>query len=171
MLGVVEKEDKTLDVVGLPNADKLMKQFWDTVNNQKKVSINILSHKDVFAQDIDGKQIIVINVPRADRAYRPVYLDGNPLNTYRRDGEGDYRCTKEQYQAMVRDASVRTQDMLIISEMSADVLNPESIRSYRQRMRLSKPGHVWEALESKSMRQRAEEYLIREMQLFLSSLI
>ncbi len=154
LLGVVEKEDKTLDVVGLPNADKLMKQFWDTVNNQKKVSVNLLSHKDVFAQDIDGKQIVVINVPRADRAYRPVYLDGNPLNTYRRDGEGDYRCTKEQYQAMVRDASVRTQDMLIISEMSADVLNPESIRSYRQRMRLSKPGHVWEALED-------EEFLLR----------
>ena len=64
---------------GLPNVDKLIKQFWDTVNNQKKVSINILSHKDIYIQQIDEKQIVVINVPRADRAYRPVYLDGNPL--------------------------------------------------------------------------------------------
>ena len=91
--------------------------------------------------------IVVINVPRAERSYKPVYVDGNPLCTYRRNGEGDYRCTKEEYQAMVRDASVKTQDMLILNEMDMTVFNKESIRSYRQRMRLSRPGHVWEALE------------------------
>lgn len=90
---------------------------------------------------------MVINVPRAERSYKPVYVDGNPLNTYRRNGEGDYRCTREEYQAMVRDASVKTQDMLVLDEMDVDVFNQESVRSYRQRMRLSRPGHVWEALE------------------------
>ena len=78
---------------------------------------------------------------------RQVYVDGNPLCTYRRNGEGDYRCTKEEFQAMVRDASVKTQDMLVLNEMDMTVFNSESIRSYRQRMRLSRPGHVWEALE------------------------
>ena len=48
---------------------------------------------------------------------------------------------------MVRDASVRTQDMLVLNEMDMTVFNKESVRSYRQRMRLSRPGHVWEALE------------------------
>lgn len=48
---------------------------------------------------------------------------------------------------MVRDASVKTQDMLVLNEMDLTVFNQESIRSYRQRMRLSRPGHVWEALE------------------------
>lgn len=48
---------------------------------------------------------------------------------------------------MVRDASVKTQDMLVLDEMDMDVFNKESVRSYRQRMRLSRPGHVWEALE------------------------
>ena len=48
---------------------------------------------------------------------------------------------------MVRDASVKTQDMLVLNEMDMAVFNSESIRSYRQRMRLSRPGHVWEALE------------------------
>ena len=37
--------------------------------------------------------------------------------------------------------------MLILNEMDMTVFNKESIRSYRQRMRLSRPGHVWEALE------------------------
>ena len=107
----------------------------------------MLSSKDVFVQEVDGDHIVVINVPRAERSYKPAYVEGNPLCTYRRNGEGDYRCTKEEYQAMVRDASVKTQDMLILDEMDMSVFNRESIRSYRQRMRLSRPGHVWEALE------------------------
>ena len=87
--------------------------------------------------------------PRAERSYKPVYVDGNPLCTYLRNGEGDYRCTKEEYQAMVRDASVKMQDMLILNETDLTVFNKESIRSYCQRMRLSRPGHVWEALDDK----------------------
>ena len=131
----------------LPAPEKLIKEFWDIVNNPNKTSVNVLSSKDVFVQEVDGDHIVVINVPRAERSYKPVYVDGNPLNTYRRNGEGDYRCTREEYQAMVRDASVKTQDMLVLDEMDVDVFNQESVRSYRQRMRLSRPGHVWEALE------------------------
>ena len=147
LLGVEEWPDKTLHTVDLPDPDRLIKEFWDIVNNPNKTSVNLLSSKDVFVQEVDGNRIVVINVPRAERAYRPVYVDGNPLSTYRRNGEGDYKCTKEEYQAMVRDASVKTQDMLVLNEMDMSVFNKESVRSYRQRMRLSRPGHVWEALE------------------------
>ena len=147
LLGVEEWPDKTLHTVDLPDPDRLIKEFWDIVNNPNKTSVNILSSKDVFVQEVDGNHIVVIHVPRAERSYRPVYVDGNPLSTYRRNGEGDYKCTKEEYQAMVRDASVKTQDMLVLNEMDMSVFNKESVRSYRQRMRLSRPGHVWEALE------------------------
>ena len=147
LLGVEEWPDKTLHTIDLPDPDRLIKEFWDIANNPNKTSVNLLSSKDGFVQEVDGNHIVVINVPRAERSYRPVYLDGNPLSTYRRNGEGDYKCTKEEYQAMVRDASVKTQDMLVLNEMDMSVFNKESIRSYRQRMRLSRPGHVWEALE------------------------
>jgi len=147
LLGVEEWPDKTLHAVDLPDPERLIKEFWNIVNNPNKTSVNILSSRDVFMQEVDGNHIVVINVPRAERSYRPVYVDGNPLSTYRRNGEGDYKCTKEEYQAMVRDASVKTQDMLVLNEMDMSVFNRESVRSYRQRMRLSRPGHVWEALE------------------------
>ena len=144
LLGVTEKKDHSLETVDLPDPDRLIKEFWDTVNNLSKVSINLLSNKDVYPLTVDGKRIVVINVPRADRGFRPVYIDGNPLNTYRRNGEGDYKCTKEEYQAMVRDASVKTQDMLVLYEMDLSVFHTDSIRSFRQRMKLARPGHVWE---------------------------
>ena len=53
----------------------------------------------------------------------------------------------EELKAMYRDASVRTQDMLVLENFAMDVINAESLRSYRQRMRLSRPGHVWDTLE------------------------
>ena len=154
LLGVEEHEDKSLHPVDIPDPDKLIKEFWDIVNNPQKSSINILSSKDVYPVEVDGKHIVVINVPRADRSYRPVYIDGNPLNTYRRNGEGDYKCTKEEYQAMVRDASVKTQDMLLLTDMDLDVINMDSLHGYRQRMKYSRPGHVWEQLDDETFLQR-----------------
>ncbi|MBQ1888306.1 MAG: ATP-binding protein, partial [Firmicutes bacterium] len=133
LLGVEEHKDRSLHTVDLPDPDSLIKEFWDIVNDPDKVSINILSSKDVYPLEVNGYHIVVINVPRADRSYKPVYIDGNPLNSYRRDGEGDYRCTKEEYQAMVRDAAVRTQDMQVIKEMDLGVINHDSLRGYRQR--------------------------------------
>lgn len=147
LLGVVENPDKSLRAVDLPDPQGLIKEFWDIVNDPARTSVNILSGRDVYVQEVEGKHIVVIDVPRAKRAYKPVYVDGNPLCTYRRNGEGDYKCTKEEYQAMVRDASVKTQDMLVLEEMGMEVFHHESVRSYRQRMHLCRPGHVWEELE------------------------
>lgn len=155
LLGVVEKEDKTFETVDLPDPEKLIREFWNTVNNPKKVSMNILSDKDVFVQNVDGNRIVVIYVPRADRAYKPVYVDGNPVSgTYRRNGEGDYHCTDEELKAMYRDASVKTQDMLVLQEMDLSVFNPDSVRSFRQRMSFCRPGHVWEQLDNEDFLQK-----------------
>ena len=147
LLGVEEHPDKSLHAIHLPDPEKLVKDFWDTVNNPNKASVNILSSKDVTIEAVGEERVVVINVPRADRSYKPVYVDGNPLNSYRRNGEGDYRCTSDELHAMYRDASVKTQDMIVLQEMNMDVINAESLRAYRQRMRLSRPGHVWDTLD------------------------
>ena len=155
LLGVEEHKDKTLHPVDLPDPEKLIKEFWDIVNNPNKVSVNILTDRDVSVQDVEGNHIIVIRVPRADRYDKPVYLDDNPMTgSYRRNGEGDYRCTREEVQAMLRDAAVQTQDMRVLEKMRLDVLDTDTIRRYRIRMKNHRPGHVWEELED-------EEFLYR----------
>ena len=103
-LGVEEHKDKSLHAIALPDPEKLIKEFWDLINNPKKVSVNILSDKDVTVETVDDKQIVVIRVPRADRGYKPVFIGGNPLNSYRRNGEGDYKCTDEELKSMKQKA-------------------------------------------------------------------
>jgi len=148
LLGVEEYPDKSLHPVELPDPEKLVKDFWDIANNVNKVSVNILSDKDVTIENVDGKRIVAIRVPRAHRADKPVFVDGNPLSgSYRRNGEGDYKCTKEEVQAMLRDAAIKSQDMAVLEEMGLDVFDYDSVKRYRIRMKTYRPGHVWEELE------------------------
>ena len=102
LLGVEEHADKSLHAVDLPDPEKLVKEFWDAVNNPNKASVNILSNRHVRIENAEGKRIVVIDVPRAQRYYKPVYVDGNPVSgTYRRNGEGDYHCSDEELHAIV----------------------------------------------------------------------
>ena len=54
VLGVKEREDDSLLVEGLKDAHKLLKDFWNTVNNRQKVSCNILTDSMVGIEKCDG---------------------------------------------------------------------------------------------------------------------
>lgn len=58
----------------MPDPDLLVKEFWNIVNYVNKVSVNILSGSDVSVESVDENSIVVINVPRAQRADRPVAM-------------------------------------------------------------------------------------------------
>ena len=149
LLGVEELPDSSLSVIGVDNPEKLLMDFWNTVNNPQKISASMILDKNVRIETVNEKKIIVIEVPRADRGLRPVFLNQNPYTgTYRRNGEGDYRCWQEAIRAMIRDSGEKTQDMLVLNAMSLNVFDFESLQRYRNRMKVARPGHVWEALEN-----------------------
>lgn len=70
------RKDGSWKTTGLQNASKLRKDFWDTINNSKKVNINLLSEDDVEMYEVgDNKDVImVIYVPMAKREQKPVYI-------------------------------------------------------------------------------------------------
>ena len=124
LLGVEELPDKTLRCIDLPDPAKLLRRFRELLEDRTKVSANILSEEDLQLHEIDGKHMISIRVPRALRTDRPVYINQDPFSgTYRRNGEGDYRCTSDEIEAMLRDAAIQTHDMQVCSEVSLDALN------------------------------------------------
>lgn len=148
LLGVDENADKTLSVIGLSDPERLVGDFWNTVNNPQKVSINLLNDKKVQIVEVGGKRIIAIEVPRAERTDKPIFIGENPFKgSYRRNGEGDYRCGEEELNAMYRDKAVKTQDMLVLENTDFKVFSCDTIRSYRSVMRLARPEHVWTDLE------------------------
>lgn len=149
ILGVREEKDGSWKTTGLQNASKLRKEFWDTINNSKKVNINLLSEDDVETYEIgDNKDVImVIYVPMAKREQKPVYINNDIFNgTFRRNYEGDYHCTRLQVKTMLRDQTERTVDMEVLDKISMEDLNYDTIHGYRNSHRSLKEGHPFERL-------------------------
>lgn len=99
LLGVEELEDKSLHALDLLDPQWLIEDFWTIINDPAQVSANILTEENVRIHRVDGKRIIAITVPKSDRI---VYIGPDPYRgTYRRSGEGDYRCGREEVDEML----------------------------------------------------------------------
>lgn len=146
VLGVQERRGRVeLGGVGKPEA--LKQDFWNGHNNPQKLSTPLCAESDFGVVAIDGRNLVVIHVPSASRTQRPVYLNGNPLTgTYKRNYEGDYRCTEAEVRQMLRDASDEPQDALILEGFDLDDLDRESLAAYRNRFASRDPDHPFLAL-------------------------
>ncbi len=141
---VMGVSDSDHQLTGVDDPDKVLKEMWDLLNDEKKVSSNLLTPDDIKVADICGKTVILVSVPRAERRRRPVFVNGSIDNgTYRRNGEGDYHCSLEELKQLMRDSSDTPQDSDIIAAMEMGDLDPRSVKSYRERVSNRNPAHPW----------------------------
>ena len=146
VLGIDEPQKNVFESAKLTESEvlELQKRFWDIINNPQKVSVNILVDKDVYVDDYDGYPIIVIKVRRANRFEKPVHINNNVYNgTYRRNHEGDYHCTKNEIDLMIKDSNIQSNDKTCLEEFTLEDLNLESILSYKQMLKASNPSHIF----------------------------
>ncbi|PRR81781.1 RNA-binding domain-containing protein [Clostridium vincentii] len=156
LLGVKEEKGKFYPV-GVENSENIIKDLWDNLNNSKKVSSNILSNNSVEVRAIEDKTIVIINVPKADRRQRPVYIGENPFNreskslgTFRRNYSGDYKCSSEEIKRMLADQGETSQDSVIIDGFGIEDLNIDTVNSFRNRLGALKSQHPWLSLDNKT---------------------
>lgn len=166
LLGVVEymdehDKDKRFEIVGVEDADKIRKDLWNIVNSKEKVNVNILHDDDVQTIDIDGKEIIAINVPRADYTIRPVYINNNlSRGTFKRNHEGDYHCTEQELKMMLRDANETGNDRMILEYYTMDDIDIPTLERYRIMFKTDNPDHVWNELDHKEFLKQLGGYAI-----------
>ena len=137
------------EVRGVGNADKQLKDFWNIINSNK-TNVNTLSDDNVSVLTVDGKRVIVIDIPAADYRYKPVFINDNPYKgTYKRNYEGDYRCTEEEIKEMLRDSNDSGNDGFLIDGYTIDDIDEETLKSYRTEFELKNPDHVWNSIDNK----------------------
>ena len=106
LLGVEEYRDRSLHPIDLPDPAALIREFWKIVNDPTQVSANILSSGHVNWVTFDGKDVIAIEVPCAAQSQRPIYIGTDPFTgSYYRNGDGDYRCSRDDVMRMLQAAS------------------------------------------------------------------
>jgi len=144
VLGLDETEDGSLIVKGVKNADQQINEIWNTVNNPQKISSNILKSDNVKILERNGKKLITINVPRADRHTCPVYIN-DKINggTFRRNGPNDYLCTKPEIAGMMRDSSNVPLDASPLNKFDMDDIDRDTLGRYRTLMRIVDEKHHW----------------------------
>ena len=144
LLGVDEKEDHTLVVTGVEDVHKMKADFWNVINNKQKISLNILTERMVSSKTIEGKDILCVEVPKADRRHRPIYVGNDPMRgTYRRGFEGDYLCAKEEVAAMYRDSSDTSIDQKVLMTIDTKAFDMDTVHRYRNRFAQFHPTHIW----------------------------
>ena len=164
VLGVSEKNGVfTPDGLTEEQVSKYKKAFTDCAHNKGKVSSCLLMERDVIDGDCDGNKVIVFVIPRASYDMRPVYINGNPNNTYRRDHEGDYLCTQAEISRMYADADIlaHPEDGKILKNYSlTSDFDETTIRQYRQLFALRHEGHPWNDLDDMEFLKRLEGYKV-----------
>ncbi|MEI7834731.1 MAG: RNA-binding domain-containing protein, partial [bacterium] len=149
VLGIEERDEQFI-ISGLPHPQRALKDFWNTVNNRGKVSTNLLVDQDVYLRAIGSVTVMVIQIPRATRRQRPVYIGQNPLlGTFRRNHDGDYRCTVEEVGRLLADQAEVPADARILPFLTLEQLDIQTIQQYRQLFSATKPEHPWLLLDTR----------------------
>lgn len=150
VLGVVERRG-LFEIEPLRNPAALRKAFWDTHNNPQKLSTPLCRDSDLSLIAVDGGAVILIQVPRATRQQRPVFINGNPLTgSYKRNYEGDYRCSESEVRQMLRDASDEAQDYQLLAGFDRRDFDPETLAAFRNRFSARDPDHPFLAQDEQT---------------------
>ncbi|MFO1192320.1 MAG: ATP-binding protein [Rhodoferax sp.] len=143
IFGVAER-DGQFAWEGVPNAPELRTALWSQLNDRQKVSRNLLSDGDVQSVEHEGRQYLVVQVPRAGRRDRPVYVGPNPLQgTYRRAEDGDYHCSEDEVRRMLADQADAPADAQVVEHFGVEDFDPETLKQYRNRFASRDPDHPW----------------------------
>ena len=154
LLGVEEHKEeidpqKRYTVTNISNPQKLITDFWNLINDPKKVNVNILVDEDVQVINVDEQAIIAIHVPQAAYNVRPIFINDNlQRGVYKRNHEGDYHCTEQEIKLMLRDANEAGNDRIILEHYTMDDIDTPTLERYRQLFKIDHPEHVWNELDN-----------------------
>ena len=128
----------TLEMVGVMQVDKVQNEFLSTLRSRQKINRAIGVAEDVL--ETDGTTLLVFHIPESPRSDKPVYLDGDIRRSYIRRGAGDERCTPEEIERFLRNASEDRYDGEPLGLDAEEFFDPESVRWYRRVFDERNPG-------------------------------
>ena len=155
ILGISENiQNKEFYISGVNNPDKILDDLYSLLNNPKKINRNVVNEESVQIINVKGKNVIVIPVQKVDYKDKPIFLNESVTSTYFRQGTGDYRCSQEQINSMLRDSAKESFDSTLIQDFSILDLDTETIKLYREKFDNINAEHPFSKLDN-------EQFLIK----------
>ena len=115
--------------------------------------------------EVDGKSVVVIEVPQADYRQKPVYINGNPVKgSFKRTYEGDYHCTEGEVRSMMRDANEQGCDGMLLEDYTMDDIDLASLHAYRNEFAVRNQVHAFNQLDDKAFLKSLGGYTVNRKQ-------
>jgi len=135
----VKKDGSDFEVVGVLDVDKVQNEFLSSLRQKDKISqiIDVQEH----LHKVDKKDLLVFYIPESSRFEKPVYLNGNFKRSFLRKGACDVKCSHDEMERLIRDASNERYDGETLIEISADSFYDEgTVNWYRKYFNQQQPG-------------------------------
>lgn len=151
LLGIRQQQDAFI-VEGITDTAKIRQELFTGLNNRQKVSVNLLTDAHVQEHQLEGKRILAIQIPRASRAQRPVYLSNNPLgrHSFRRQNDGDHALSDEEVKRLLAEQMEESRDTRILHGYDLDDLDLSSFRAFRRVFSSRDPNHPWNSIDDRN---------------------
>ena len=135
----VKQEKGQFTVSGVEDVDKVQNDFLSCLRAGDKLNRAIDVRGELF--EIDAKSVLAFFIPELPRSEKPVYLKGDPRQSYIRRGGGDERCTPRELERFLRDSATLPFDSEIIEGLDPiKFLDEKALAWYRRMYNEREPG-------------------------------
>jgi ATP-dependent DNA helicase RecG len=133
LLGVEKVEGAllpTYDVVGIQQPERLAEELA----TQCATLFNVPVRPRITTESLQGKAVIVVDVPEAAAADKPVYFrsQGLPRGALRRIGSTDQHCGEDDLLVFYAQRTGESADEAVIKGSTVDELDADAIEHYRR---------------------------------------
>ncbi|NIM14441.1 MAG: winged helix-turn-helix transcriptional regulator [Candidatus Aminicenantes bacterium] len=147
VLGIKEIEDGTFQISGVENIEKIQNDFISTLRGEK-FNIPLSTKGHIF--DFDGKKVLLFKIHAMPITCKPIYYGGDIRNTYIRQGSGDHRCSKEEINRMLRQASEHSSDSMMLKGFTIDDIDSETVTIYKGYLKYKDPESPFLVMDEKA---------------------
>ena len=126
----VKKDGLNFEVVGILDVDKMQNEFLSALRQKDKISQIIDVKEEIYT--IDNKDLLVFYISEISRTKKPLFLNGDIRRSFLRKGACDVRCTPEELQRLMNDASADRYDGRILEYDINKCYSKKDIAWYRR---------------------------------------
>lgn len=119
--------------------EQIQELIFTQSRSKEKVSAALLKNDDVRCFDVQGKQVVVIYVPKAEAAQRPVHLNQDFRCSYVRLKTGDHKLNDSELRSFLSSYTHKDFDGHILPHSTLEHLNLGSLNKYRNLLKAHNP--------------------------------
>lgn len=132
LLGIAPAPDlpERYKIVGIANPDKILNDLHSNCRNQFNHPLRIRAQ----TERIDDKNVVMIYVPEALPAEKPVFFKGKPLprSAWRRGPNGDYQCHEDDLAQLFQARTLASFDQTVLEQGESTDIDPDAVAEFRK---------------------------------------